>query len=501
MTIARSRWIVAVLLAATVPVHAAENKRVKLQLVTGAEISGEILHFDEASGLTLKRDDNGGRLPLRWHQIRNEDIEAVKRLYGYIGDDLPPIQVEALQVRTATGIIIGLDGGREEGKLLLVKRGNVTPVPLESIVSVSPVMVDALEIDNPANVFERKKAEAPPQRAVDYYNLGLVAESLTLFDQARTQFQRALELDPNFSKKGVIDAKMKLLDAKEKEAEETAQLQTIRSLRYRGAFKPALESALDFESKYPSSVQLKDVQREKKLILAAQRDEIMTTIRVDFFSFLRRLAEEKGRDPEVELADGMNWAKSQAYEDVQLKLAALYGITEDQVDELWAARGSSGSPVVMSYGGGTFILREKAKEGYEKMVAEEDDHKDGPDAKSDKPKTLEEKIAERLKEKAAQRNEKKQEKKVIGVVADVPPTPEDWWKGAAVKEKGAFLMAFFAEQTDYVKTVSLRRRDCSHCYGKGILEFYGTADPNQQQEEVPCPRCKTLGFDRIVVVK
>ncbi len=494
------RTLLLVLLAAWPSLAQAAEHRVTVHLKSGREVSGAIEGFDEARGVTLRRDDNGGVLPLRWHQLRPEDVEEIKRIYGFVGDELPPVQLEALKVTTATGSIVGLDEGRRQGKLLIRVKDNVTPVPLDSIRRIETVLVDALEVEHPGNVYNRKRADAPPARAVDHFNLGLLAESLALYDQARTDFEAALAADPNFSKAQLITQKIDLLAAKEKEKVESEALRTIRTLRYRGAWREAMAKVIEFEESWPRSVQLQDVQREKKKIADGQRTSLLEKIRSDFLTFLRRACEERGRNPQIELGAAMTWAKEQAWVDVRAKLVDLYGLTEEEVDELWENRPTTGSPVRASYAGGTFILgEENAKAGYDRRAKAEEEEKEAE--QKEKPKSLEERIAEKLREKAKDRDRKKQEKKTVGRIADVPPSDVDWWKGAQSKERTSFLLAFFSEFGEKMTQLPPDRRDCSLCAGKGFLEFYGSADPNQQQTEVPCARCKTLTFDRIAVFK
>ena len=484
-----------------VAAFAPADHRVTVQLANGREVSGSISDFDEASGVTLVRDDNGGILPLKWHQIRSADVEDIKRIYGFVGDDLPPIQLQALLVTTATGSITGLDDGRKDGSLLIRVKGNVTPVPLGSIRRIETIMVDALTVEFPQNVYARKRAEAPPSRAVDHYNLGQVAESLSLYEQARIDFAAVLEIDPNFSKAQSIARRVDLLSAKEKEREETDALRAIRTLRYRGAWREALARVIEFEEKWPSSVQLQDVQREKKKIGDGQRKSLLGSIRSDFLTFLRRGCEEQARDTEVSLGGAMTWAKGQAWFDVQAKLVDLYGISEDEIEELWANRPTTGSPIRASYGGGTFVLGDElAKDGYDRRAKKDEEEEEEKKA-SGAALTLQERIAQKLADKQNARKKKTKEKEQVGKIADVPPTDEDWWKGAQSKERIAFLLAFFAEQGKRMTDLPPDRRDCSLCSGLGILQFYGSADPNQQQQDVPCPRCKTLTFDRIAVFK
>ena len=495
-----------VTLLATIGPALGVERRVILHLTGGEEVSGVVGDdgFDEGVGLTLTRDDNGGLLRLRWDQIRSADVTNIKRMYGYLGDEMPPIRLAALKVTTSTGTLIGLDEGRKDGALLLRRGEVVTPIPLESITRPpETVMVDALELEKPANVFERKKLEAPPTSPVEWYNLALVAESLTLFEHARNCFDTCLELDPDFSKKSVIERKLATLAVKEKELEETLALRTIRSLKYRGAYLEALALVDQFAEKWPSSAQLSEVQKEKADIGRAQRKAVLGSIRADFNSYLRRAAEEVARDQEIGLGEALTWAAEQAYSDVRVKLAKLYGTTEESIDELWESRGKSGSPIQYSYGGGTFILGDLAKEGFGRDSKQEKEAEQAKQQEQDKPKTLEEKIAEKLKEKAEGRAKKQKEQKKIGNIVDVPPTPEEWWKLSLPKDRTGFLIATFAEKSGKVEVITLRMRNCSTCVGKGKFEFFNAGSSGDQEGggDVPCPRCKTLTFDRIVVFR
>lgn len=487
----------------------ADQERVSIHLANGRGVSGKILDFDEARGITIERDDNGGKLPLQWHQIRGKDVEYIKRLYGFVGDEMPPIQIQAVKVTTKTGTMIGIEEGVKDGRLHVRRREIVIPIPLETIIRPpETVMVDALELEAAPQVFDRKKAESPPVRPVDWYNLGLLAESLFLYEQARNCFETCLDLNPDFSKAAVIKRKTGDFAVREKEKEQSEALRQIQSLRYRGSYRDAMARVVKFEETWPGSSLLGDVQREKKRIASGQKSSILGSIRTDFFTYLRRACEARGRNraldedgnPVVGLGEAMTWAQEECLGEVRTKLMTLYGLEkEEDFTSLWETRGSSGSPISASYGGGTFILREKATEGYGRAPKEEEEEQKSSDTSGDS-NDLADRIAEKLKEKKEQRAKKREDKKVIGDIADVPPSPEDWWKGAQSKVRTSFLMAFFAENSGAVNVITLRKRDCSYCYGKGIIEFFGV--PGSDNEGmVACPRCKTLRFDRIAVFK
>lgn len=495
------------------------NERpVILHLRNGAEVSGVITSggFDEANGVKLRRDDNGGLLELRWDQILADDVESIKRSYGFIGDDPPPIQIQALKLNVRGGrSLLGLDGGRQGTVHLLFKKGVATSVPLDSIESRETVIVDALEVENPPEAFERVRREEPPKTAVEWYNLGLIAESLTLFEQADDCFDQALAVDPGFVKKDSIVARKKILTAKAKEVDAANQLRNIRTLRLQKNYLGALKLVEEFMSKWPSSVLTSDVMKEHKQLASAQHEQLLNDIRTNFFPVARSLCMTKALEAELELGPAMTWAEEVCFGEALKKVAKQLGIVDDvQAMKLWEQRGKYGSATASSYGGGTFILQEDARKGLE-SDDKKDDAKTGEEKSEDtgKPKTLQEKIKEKLQAKmeAAKKANQKNKTTDGGDLADVPPTPEEWWLGASTKERTDFLFAFFGEHArsaegkeGVVLVESVSWRDCSVCAAKGVIESYqsgATSNGQMGVQSIPCPRCKKLTFDRIVRFK
>jgi len=377
----------------------------------------------------------------------------------------------------------------------LRRRDNVIQVPVGSIRRIETVLVDALEVEDPAKLYEKQRIEDNPTTAVQWYNLALYAESLTLYEQAKQDLENCLTLDPGFSKRDLIEQRQKLLDVKIDEREQTEMLLRIQSMKIRGMYEEALHLAQTFLQQFPDSRQLSAVQREMGDIVERRRGSLLRSIRADYFSFFNRLCGEHATNRELSLGEAMTWAKEDAFGDSIDKLVTYYGISEEEVLDLWANRGNQGSPQTASYGGGTFVLGEAARKGLEKR----DDEQDDESGEQKTEKTLQDRINEKLKEKAEQRESRRSEKSSRDTIADVPPTPDEWWAGASPGERRGFLQAFFAEQAGHVNVIRLNSRDCSTCAGKGILEFFAV---NRTQGNVsgqePCPRCKMLSFDRMV---
>lgn len=498
-----------------------DEQPIVIRLQNGREVSGRILvdGFDEATGITMRRDDNGGRLALRWDQIRSEDRDAIKRSRGFVGDEPPAVMVDAIEV-TLKGAnqtpLVGINLGTEGDKIQLSRLGEVTPVPLSSIRTLKNIRIDALEVENPASVYQRHLLTAAPQNAVEWYNLGLFAESLTLFDEAEECYQRTLEVEPGFSKANLIQARVKNLAVKRKEAEATEMLRRIDTLARKGLFAEAIARVDEFKEKWPRSLQQEELHKKEADIARRRRASLLLKIREDFFSILWREAEKKAREPEIELGKAMTWAEEDAYDAVVRGLVDLYQTSAEEINDLWANRGVSGVPNNYSYGGGTFILGTDARKGMirdpagKKAAADDKAAKDGDPTAKKSGNTIMNQIQKALEQKAKDREASK-EKKDDGTLADVPPTPEDWWLAAPLNERRGFLLAFFTEHSKpkHVEVIRIGGRDCTTCFGKGNLEFGGgsigsTGNNNSTKktvERVPCPRCKRLGFDRVVTAR
>jgi tetratricopeptide (TPR) repeat protein len=493
---------------------APEEKPITLHLADGTPVSGVILDngFDEATGVTLRRDDNGGLLRLRWDQVLGKDVERVKRAFGFAGDEAPVVQLDALKVTTTTGEIVGIDAGREGDAVLIRRKNEITRVPQASIRNIETVVVDALDVEDPTVLYERRLAKIDQSKAIDWYNLALTAEGLMLYEQAKHCHDTVLDIDPEFPKRDLIRERKTLLDVKMGEREQTEALMRVRSLKAHKRFPEAATLAQEFITKWPSSRQLAQAQRELKDIAARQKEAMLAGLRTNFFSILeKQVLHPYAYDRKRSLGESMTYAQEEAFDATIERLSKYLKIDPDATLALWQERGSEGSPNTASYGGGTFILGEDAKKGYDKKAiaaAKEAKEKEAKEAEEGKKKngekSLEDKINEKLKEKAKAREARNAKRKqAADVIADVPPTQEQWWAAASTDERLSFLVAFFAEKSGKVNVQSLDQRMCSTCAGNGSIEMYHTqSGPNGESDEaVPCPRCKTLGFDRLVKFK
>ncbi|MFG0315783.1 MAG: MG2 domain-containing protein [Planctomycetota bacterium JB042] len=229
---------------------------------------------------------------------------------------------------------------------------------------------------------------------------------------------------------------------------------------------------------------------------AADVETPPSPLALELLEELRRLVEAKVAAPDLELGAALTWAKERATPELFARLAARLGASPEDVAKRWLAR-ERGAPLGRwSYGAGTFVLGfQKATDGFE--------GRDADDSTSRPPwpaRDLQERIAERLREKALERA-RSAKTEASTDLADVPPTDVEWWDGASLRDRTSFLLAFFVELSGTFEPLPPDRRDCATCAGRGHVDFFGASDPEKLRAVMPCPRCKTLGFDRIAVAR
>src|SRR5262249_39143226 len=156
------------------------------------------------------------------------------------------------------------------------------------------------------------------------------------------------------SKKEVIQQRLKVLDAKEKEVDAADELRRIRALKLQKDFAGALKLVDDFMKKWPSSAFLSDVQKEQGSLTALFKANLLNDMRSEFFPIARELCVKKALEPDVELGPAMNWAEQVCFGEALKALAKRKNMADPDAFKLWQQRGKYGSATPVCYGGGTF---------------------------------------------------------------------------------------------------------------------------------------------------
>lgn len=476
-----------------------------VRLKVGSEVVIDVLEFDEAKGVRGRRVDDGALIDIAFDQMAAEDARRIRAAHGYLPDEPEPVLVEAMRVRLTTGQeFVGIIVEQGVETLELRKGAQTWTLRRSGIREIAPIQVDALEVHDGEELYAQELARRNPQQALDHYNLALWCESLQLWTRVREHLARVKELDPAF-KADIVASKDKRAELRQESGEDSAELAKAQRFAQRQSYDTALALLDGLLERKPGSALRPEIEKTRKTLERQRAKWLKEQTIVHFFTYLERVARQ--------IANEQGVGYKQARQRMELegsKLAAeatakwLKVATED-VERAWNdPERNTASPHYATYGAGTFTLG--SIEAIQKGLVDEKDAGKGaePGAGDDGAEAQDylDKIKKILEEKqkkaaeAAKNKGKPQEKKKRGPeIADVPPTPEEWWEKANSEERTQYVLAWWADHDPQVQIIRYDARVCVQCTGEGLMRFI---DRGGEQKWIPCDRCKTLGIDRIL---
>ena len=482
-----------------------------IRLKVGTEVVGVITDdgFDEAKGVKIRRVDDDSLLEIGFDQMLPEDALRIRQSRGFLPDEPEPLMVDAMRVKLSTGDeLVGriVEHGVETLKLRIgTKEWDLVRARVLEIV---PVKVDALEVYDPEELFGQKLAAEPPQAALDWYNLGLFAESLQLWTHVKESLAQSVALDPAF-KAEIISGKVKRAELRLESAEESALLAKAQRMASREKFDDALKVVGDFLEKKPNSVLRGDFEKTRKVFERQRAKWLKTQVIVNFFTFLERTARGLAADKASAIKSARKEMEQNGTTKAIEATAAALGVQPGEVQMAWEdPKRNTASPHYANYGSGTWTLGSIAE--VTKGLVKEDPNAAANAAKGNQPseqgESLEDKIAkiiaQRKKEaeEAAKRAKQggkgpQQQQPRAAEIADIPPTEEDWWASITVDERTQYLLAWWADHDTHRILIKVDYRPCITCAQTGVIRYI---DRNGDNKWVPCPRCKGAQIDRIL---
>jgi len=465
-----------------------------IQLRDGTLVHGKIVEFDEATGITIERVDNGGVLSLRWDHLPEAEVQRIKASRGFTGEEaqLYTVQVTHLILRNGTTE----SGIRVESEradyLSLRRRGSVDSFPKSQVASVQSGRMEGRQVLTPDELYLRLIDEqGEPVDALSHFNLGVACEGAGLLELAQSHFLTTTGLDAEL-KADLLKSKLSWLEIKIEDAAETKALQAIDHRLYRKQFELAAEMAAAFRDDYPHSRQMADLMELEAEIARRKRTYHGKGITSDYFGLLDRRVARLARDPSLTLDVARELLESMVHEEIMVSLADDYLMSSETVQELWDLR-KGGSVRSFNYGTGTFILGKQRALEFGRFDQEDDDESD-PEAE------IEEEfddLVERVKRQRQQQAAKRQSasRGFGGGLEDQGPTADEWWDRQSTDDKKRWLLAYYSESSGQLKVIEARPRDCRHCDARGYIEGI-----NEKEEvvQITCPVCKDLKHERLV---
>lgn len=464
-----------------------------IRLKNGVELHGEVLEFDAERGVVVQRYDNGGVVELLWEHILEQDVEKLKVARGYGGMEAEPILIRAKRLLLASGdYVIGVQvESSRPGVLTLHRNGKNYDFLQSQVRDIESVEVEAQEVYTAQELYDQKVQESLPETALDHFKLAVFCESVAFYERALEHYTLAVEQDPDF-KPDVVAQKIEQMQVKQSEADATALLNDIRNRLYKKQFAKAFTMCDTFEETYPDSRQMGELEKLRGRIAKKRHDHFKQKILTDYFSYMDRIAYKVAQNRELELEDALAYARDEMGADVINKLSEVYVMEVEEVTELWQNR-RGGRSRTSTYGTGTFILGEEAKDIPETEAEEEGEEE------AEQPATLDEKLKKKIEAIKKERAKQVGKKRSRLQLDDIGQTPDQWWRNSPTEDRQQFVICFFAEKSGEVKVQRVKFRSCHSCAGKGWFEYFSASEEEQRRE--PCPVCKTLGIVRIVTYK
>ncbi len=481
--------LVAVLLSALL---AAPTAAEIVRLRDGTLLHGEIVRFDEASGFRLRRLDTGGEVELRWEHLPPEEVKRIKAGRGFTGDEVEPWLVNVVHLvlkngTTETGVLA--EGGKADA-FTLRRRSGTDSFPRQYVRNVEPGKAEGLSVWTPEELYPLILAElGVPADAAGHFTVAVACEGAKLYEQSRTHYEAARQLDPQL-KPELIAQRLVRLAVRIEDRAETAEIDAIRNRLYKKQFDEALAAAAAFRDAYPSSRQLGDLVELQARIGREREAHYAARIISDYFSFLGKILGELARTDDMALGPAMELLEDGVHTDIVARLGESYRMDGAELERLWAAR-SGGSTRTAGYGTGTFILGEEralnwigADEPEDAAAAPADDGADD----------LEARIKEVL-DKREEESKKRASKSAGNKALEEGITPDEWWASSATDDRVRWLTAYYAEFSGHVKVVRAKPRVCRQCSGEGTVEVL---NEKGEVERGACPICKALKVERLV---
>jgi hypothetical protein len=487
-------------------VEGAEAAVRMLRLRSGDILWGAIESHDP-DGVNVRLLESGGLVPLPWSLLDPEEERTLQLLYGYVGDDVEELTVDAERITLTDGSELVGRIQNTDGDFLWLKRAEGTvPIDKRRLKGAAVlVKAPALDVYTKQELYQQKAFELGPSLALEGREGAKAQDELARFAERLFDFPHALEhyglaraLDPAFDPER-IGAAIERCTLKAGEQEQVDFLAEIDLWRARRRYDKALAALEAFPRQFPDSPLLEDWNVLKARVLKHQQGDLREEVVRSFHARAQRLAREAARKDEYEeviayLDEGL---AEELVKAVQADLAALAPeITPEEVQKLWRER-KGGRVRQASYGLGTWLLGEdRALATPPEEGKEKEDEKPAPGSQAEARKKLEERIQRYLKNQELARAAQS------GGATSEEDDPNAFWKEYEIAGRAQWILAYFVENSGLFEIDRIRFENCRECGGTGARDLLDTGSSISGdaagERLVPCPTCHTLGRVRRV---
>ena len=469
------------------PASADEDVRVIELESDGTRIIGRIVPDECTDEILVVREIRGNakrRIP--WEDIRPGQATDLRVELGFEIAEVAQgaLKIEGHEIRnkagsTFRGVLQNPDTAASDGYYAMKTDEGVLRIQLTDVVDgPNATVIDARQAYTSRELYEKKLKEKAPASAEDHFLLAEYCVAVGALDEAKTHYEKALELnDPRYTAEK-IERSLVRIDGLLKNRAALEELKAIKRHIHYNNFPAASEGITAFRGKWTDASLVAEVdsleeelKNERDSYYLARVPRLLRDTVRDLLG--KRVKEQK----EWTLREATKYASGAASSDDSVTrhaldaVAADLGLKGDEVLDFWNRREKRNTYKAF-YRDGTFVVVD-----------------DLEDALSKAPKVKPPKGGGNVK--------LPQPRKQV--------TPDAWWESKVKARKHTdlrdWLFAYWAEKSQMCEVLEPKHETCQTCAGKGYLQSMVTTPAGSVPFFDRCGTCHMATYLRIVKFK
>ena len=461
-----------------------------VHLRTGQAVKGRpIQERSNENVLTIEDYLTGALRRFDWDAVDPADRERLQGGWGWTNNEGQLIEGSRIVLRLSGGEeeeIFGVVESETDAEVKLRRQGDLLTIQKAQIVSNEPESLDVRQVYDADQLYERLAARMKEEgvdfgalTGRDHWRLATWAEWAGALEQAKVHYTAAAA-DEEFLKRELANQRLARVDALIQDEAARQTLRTARIKLQQHLFRRVREILDGFGEQHPDAGEAVLGQLEAmKADATNERSAYFTNVaKREYVDIVEDLIQDKVREEvdgePIALTDVTSWTRRDLPEAAFARMAEKYmsrydDVTPEEARAFWDRRLELRSKPRWrrsSYGSGTFIV-------------------DPPKIKPPKRNSGGGGGARRPGSGGGG-----------SVQIPKPPTRDQWWDKANVKDKTQWVLAYFAERSELFELGDREFRPCQLCHGVGLLsKTLQTGDTLSYL----CTRCG--GAQQDVVVK
>lgn len=465
--------LTAISLVATLVVAAPEDfsRPMAIYLKSGKRIIGSVVQEECTDQKLVIREIRGNvKRELKWSDLKPKQASELRIQLGFeVAEASAGMKLKGHEIVNRagvkfTGLLINAGTAKRDGMYILKTAEGERRIRIADVRSgPDEVMIDALQVYKPQELYEQKLKEKPPETAEDHFKLAEFCAYLGALEPAKLHYEKVLEMKDKKYPETLIQRRLERVNKRLANVEAEDNLRDIKRAIVYNRFAKAAELLTAFKEKYKEDEDLMEAAGRLEADLTKERQEYYIALVPRLLrDKVKDLLEDKVKEPELTLRDAQNYAGGEPSDEDTVGYAALaavgekLGIKPSEVLDFWNLR-SKRSIQKAFYRDGSFVVVENLQDAL---------------AKAPKPPKSKNAI---------------KPPKPHGI-----KTPESWFNGKLKSRRynhlRDWLYAWWAENSGMVELLPAKYEGCATCAGKGYTAGMHTSS----QGSIPFfDRCQT----------